>query len=117
MKPFSISGFSIYSERDSYESGCKPDSGRSYWDETEIEADNLKELIIKICNHLEVDYQELSFNACDEIGRLDAQRHEDDEGSPFDPHDYEDWKKGELEGWLTTYTGFVVGPVNLEELK
>ncbi len=53
-----------------------------------------------------MDTADLLFNACEETGRIDVQRMEDDAGAKATEIEIERWKQGKGQRlWLATYTG------------
>lgn len=99
-----------HAERDNYETGCDPDTSVMYEPNIFIKAENLSELIVKVKELFSVADDSLLFNSCDEVGRLDVQAYEGNDGTTVDlenESERKDWEAGKKEVWLATYTGIV----------
>lgn len=110
-----------FAEEDVYQEGCKPGTGSAYVEDAKFEDATLGGIIDKIKRYFDIDSdEELQFNACEEVGRLDIVIMEDRDGIKANERDIEDWKIGEKRLWYCIYTYRIWEvdrkPVNLEEV-
>jgi len=91
-------------ELDHWEHGC---TGQ-YQDSTvdfPIRADSLEKVIAAICNTLGCSKDAISVNPCeDDPSRIDAQVYEHDDGYMADECDMAQFKNGEIDLYLCTYS-------------
>lgn len=102
---FLIDGFSAVTEEDIFEKGCIGHMSHTTYDVT-VEAENVDHLRGKLMAEFGVSADNIEFDACDEVGRVDVQRYENDMGDKASDAEMERWKKGEERIWLATYTGY-----------
>lgn len=105
---FIAKGWIKFSEEDSWENGCLPETAISFSGDEYFEADNLEKLIDRRgefigqedrCNYL--------LDSCDEAGRLDIQQYETAEGLPATEKEIDDWKAGKKKLWLAVYSFYI----------
>ena len=103
---FEAIGFSKYTEEDSYENGCNPKTNRSWSDRNmRFTGETLDDLIQSLMAFVGTDDKEsVSLDACDNMGRVDIQVLETDEGYNASKRDIELWKEKKERLWLCNYT-------------
>jgi len=104
-----INGFLKFVEEDIFDTGCQPDTTRSYFVEDEFKAESQTELIKNVCDSLGIEdkRENYLFNSCDEPGRIDFQLLEDSEGTVATKQQINDWKRGKCRLWAATYSAQV----------
>lgn len=119
---YKINGLLKFSEEDSFEEGCLPDTAQSYHVDMEFIGDTPESIINKVMEFLGVDKDAVELNACEDIGRVDFAITENADGNKlYDyPNQVEAWKHEEIRAWYCIYTGNVVeyteSPTNLENV-
>jgi len=103
---YETTGFFKTAEIDDYENGCQFEGGSSSEDNhTRFAADTMEGVIEKLRDFVGSDsLDDVLHDSCDEIGRVDIQIMETDEGITADKHDLAAWKAGEQRLWLACYT-------------
>jgi hypothetical protein len=103
---YEITGFHKNIERDNWENGCVGDC-QSFFIPMHIKADSLAGLKSKILSFVGATDDAMECDSCDEIGRIDIQKTENDYGE--DPSSCEEsaFKAGEIDLWLACYTCYV----------
>lgn len=99
----------VSSELDNWENGCTGECFASCWKIT-FKSDNQGEIIQKMLSYFRIpDRSYLSLNSCDEDGRIDVTFNtlEKFDTSPIDNDELEQFKKGEISTYLTTFTFYV----------
>ena len=113
LKRLEISSIFKHWEEDKFKQGCIPDTGSiDTWD-VKLCADDQQSIIEAVCEELGIDYnpENVLINSCDEIGRVDIQVLETDNGTEATASELKAWKAGKLRLWHCTYT------VNVEEVE
>lgn len=114
---YMIKGIHKFSELDNWENGCEGVGNDDYINYT-LQSETLEGILKQLGEFC--DSFDWELNSCDEIGRVDIQVYESADGCKAIERELEEWKKGEYDLWLCTYTAYIVKcePVNLlEELK
>lgn len=104
-------------EQDDYNHGCLPNTAQEVYYTQQFSAESLAELLHQISEYHSVAVEDMNFNECDELGRLDIQCMEDDNGLLMFESEKEQWKQGKKQAWLATYTYYVsrCEPVDISE--
>jgi len=98
-----------FKEVDNYQSGCDPESGKSYVMEgLRFENASKLGLMNDILDFFDAESDNAVVNpAGDEIGRLDIQVYENTNGDKASGSDIANWKEGKKRLWLVCYTCFI----------
>lgn len=105
---YEVNGWCKYGEQDHYETGCDPDKYVSFSGNERWSAETIPELLKKLRDFVGVDDDyEIELDACDEDGRVDICVMETNDSYTADEWQIEEWKKGELALWYSTYTFMV----------
>jgi len=100
-----VNGWSKFAELDSWKNGCDPDSTRWEAGSDSFTAEDENELIAKLMEFTDVDdKQNVLINSCDQDGRIDIQRYEDEQGCLADASEMDAFKRGEIDLYLACYT-------------
>ena len=104
---YEISGWTKFAEEDNFEKGCIGDA--QYNDGQDRFCSNTLQGVIDLANRFtgNDDKENILLNSCDEIGRLDVQVMEDENGTPAGKMQTESWKQGKTRLWLVCYTFYV----------
>ena len=102
---YTVKDVLVYREEDVFEDGCQPGTGYDSYigyafrgDTKEKAIDSFKEFF---------DFDEVELDVCDEIGRIEGQRLECDDGTELTDREIALWQEGKLKAWCATYTGFL----------
>lgn len=97
-------GYFKHTDRDNWENGCI-DTVSSYFVPNYFEC-RTKEEAIRHCKDVtgETDEGALELNFCDDPGRIDIQVQEDENGNRLTPSQWEQFKAGEIDTYLATYS-------------
>jgi hypothetical protein len=106
-KTYCIPYLYVYSEEDNYENGCVHKSGKDSLLSYGFEHKTQSELVKALCGYLEVKPEEIDLNACDEAGRVDISRLENNAGHKASEAEIEQWKQGLCRLFNVTYTGYL----------
>ena len=99
------SGWSKWSEVDDYKNGCEPATSIYQTGEERFTGDDPEAVIHAAAGFFGVTSPEnILRDSCDEIGRVDFQVMETDDGFQAIPADMERWRRGDLRLWLSCYT-------------
>ena len=101
---YQANGFLKHAEEDVYESGCQPDTANSYFGDMVFTGDTVGQVIEQVKAFCGADDDGLLLNSCEEVGRLDVQVIENEQGLPLTEQEIEQWKSGEKRAWLVCYT-------------
>jgi len=102
---FQARGWAKYSEEDIYSEGCQPESANYNFGKDIFVTDTVERLVRKCQDFCGSDSKEdLQFNSCDEIGRLDISIMEDSDATKASARQIEEWKQGNCRLWSSTYT-------------
>ena len=105
---YEVNGWHKFGERDYYETGCDPDEYVNFGGQDRWSAVTVKDLLLQLRGFVGVDDDyEIELDSCDEDGRVDIQVMEIAEGYTANEWHIEEWKKGELALWYSTYTFYV----------
>jgi len=110
IKQYEINGVHQFTEEDTYNEGCQPNSGNSgFLSHIKIKADTVEELIKKLFSELcfKYDKDAMELDACDEDGRIDISVMEDENGSEATASELKAWKEGNKRLWSGIYTAHV----------
>lgn len=111
-KTYVVRGWSKFAEEDVYSEGCKAENCVNASGNDSFNSENLDDLIKKLMVFVGTDNKEdVLLNSCDEIGRVDIQQMENDEGYTATEGQLKKWKEGKAKLWLACYT------FNIEEVK
>ena len=100
-----INGWFKFAELDSWENGCDPDSTRWEDGNESFTAETEDKLIAQLMEFCDVtDKQNVLINSCDQDGRIDLQRYEDEQGCVANAGEMESFKRGEINLYLACYT-------------
>ena len=102
--PYIIRGLWRYAEVDDFENGCIGPSQASHISLI-FEAPTVDATIQKARDFVGVNEAAVERNACDEDGRIDLCRTENDNGNELTPDEITQWKAGNLRAWYCVYTG------------
>lgn len=96
-------GYIKFSEEDNWENGCIGNSS-SYFVNYNIRGS--KEEIIRQIQDItgEISTDNFDFNSCDEQGRIDIQIQENENGERLTEKEWEQFKSGEINTYLSTYS-------------
>lgn len=119
---YKIDGLLKFSEEDSFEEGCLPDTAQMSEVDILWTGPTPENVINQVMEFLGVGKDSVDLNACEDIGRVDFALNEGGDG--YKLYDYpervEKWKAGKIKAWYCVYTGYVVeytvSPVNLENV-
>ena len=120
---FQINGLLAFSEKDSFEGGCDPDTSTSWQVESIFKADTIKGVILEVAESLGIPEKDVkeSVNiddyAEDEPGRIDFCMTADEDNYPASESQTAQWKNGEIDLYYVIYMGYVeeIKPVDLSE--
>lgn len=102
---YEVNGWLKHAEEDIWERGCQPGTERVDEGNDRFRADTMEDLIEKLMDFaLTTDKKAVLLNACDEIGRVDIQVTQGDDGLPLTESEQEVWKRGEKQAWLVNYS-------------
>lgn len=104
---YKITNFLKHAEKDDYIEGCDPATSRVDTLFYKFEAENKLELINKLMEYFGVDRKAIKLDACEEAGRIDIQLMEDRNCFRADEAALNIWRRGKLELWLVTYSGYL----------
>ena len=102
---YEITNILKHAEEDIFEHGCQPGTGTGNFIDISFKSRTVKDLIEQAAEFL--DCQDFQLNACEEIGRLDFQKHETFDGTTPTEAELERWKEGKLKLWLVDYSMWV----------
>ena len=113
---YEINGYIKHAEEDSWENGCDPTSGNSFFGDTQFKADSIEKLITYLCQHCGAERDAVTLDACEEPGRIDIQVMENGEGYHASNPEMESFRKGNCRLWLADYS-FQVEKVTRETIS
>ena len=104
MKTYESNGWFKMVEKEEYEYGCTG-TAQGFAGNERFSSDTLEGLIDKINAFVgNDDHQNILLDSGGEIGRVDIQVRETDDGYPAGKQDFTAWRAGEQELWLACYT-------------
>ena len=117
---YQADGWIKFYELSTYEEGCLPHTGGMTDGNQLFKAETLDGLVKELLAFTGANYEDIDFNSCDEVGRLDISVMEDDHSSVATRGQINQWKEGQIRLWDCIYT-FTVKKiqsetVNLEEI-
>lgn len=102
---YEVNGCFKMIEKDMFKHGCDPSSTRCFKIDVRFRADSIEEMLAKLNKFAgNSDPDCVSLDACDEDGRVDIQRLENNEGYAASEADLAGWKKGKVALWLADYS-------------
>lgn len=104
---YQIKGFLKFVELDNYENGCDPDKGTSQYIELTFTGKTAEEVIHSAARFLDIKEDGIERNACDENGRVDFARTENEDTDEPTAAEWEAWKAGEIDLYYCVYSGNV----------
>ena len=118
---FQISGLLAFSEKDSFEGGCDPDTSTSWQIKTEFKADTVKGVILSVAEFLGIPEKDVKESVIidewvdTESGRIDFCITANEDNYPATESKIAQWKNGDIDLYYVIYTGYVekVEPVDL----
>ena len=114
---YEVNGWWKHGEQDFYETGCDPDRYVSFAGNERWSAETIPALLKQLRAFVGVDDDyEVELDACDEDGRVDISVMETNDSYTATPRQIEEWKRGELALWYSTYT-FVVEEVTRKQVR
>lgn len=118
---YTAQGWGKFSEVGNYKKGCDPATTNHFGGNDMFTAPTVDELIGKLMAFCDTkDKQNVLINSCDEIGRVDIQVMETDEGYSAGTREIERWKEGIETLWLACYSFHIekiqAEPVDLSTL-
>lgn len=114
---FEAVGYIKHSEIDNFKNGCDPSTAQTSFNTyLQFSAESAPELIERMREYFGVDQEAITLDACDEIGRVDIQLHEDTEGMIASNWEIERWKEGLTILRLASYS-FMVQEVTRQPVK
>lgn len=104
---YEIKGFHKIIERDNWKDGCQMQGGFNTWIDCPLQAETIDDLKEQILSFVGAGPDAMEVDACDEAGRIDVQKTENDDG--YDPSYSEmvAWKAGRIDLWAVTYVCYV----------
>ena len=120
---FQVNGLLAFSEKDSFEGGCDPDTRTSWMIDTNFKDDTIKGVILKVAEFLGIPEKDVKESviidewADTERGRIDFCMTADEDNCPASESQIAQWKNGDIDLYYVIYTGYVekVEPVDLSE--
>lgn len=119
---YKIDGLLKFSEEDSFEEGCLPDTAQMSEVDILWTGPTPENVINQVMGFLGVDKNSVELNACEDIGRVDFALTENADGYKLDdfPAQVKKWKAGKQKAYYVVYTGYLVhyedNLVNLENV-
>ena len=105
-----IRGLHKFTEVDDWDKGCIGPAHASQVD-VDFTGDTVDEVIAKVASFLDVATEgqdnAVERDACDELGRVDFAKTENDDGEELGKAGTERWKQGKQRAWYAVYTGYV----------
>ena len=120
---FQINGLLAFSEKDSFEGGCDPDTSTSWQVESNFKADTIKGVILEVAEFLGIPEKDIKESviidewADTEPGRIDFCMTADEDNYPASESQIAQWKNGDIDLYYVVYTGYVekIEAVDLSE--
>ena len=120
---FQINGLLAFSEKDSFEGGCDPNTSTSWTIDTNFKADTIKGVILEVAEFLGIPEKDVKESviidkwADTESGRIDFCMMADKDNYPASESQTAQWKNGEIDLYYVIYMGYVeeIKPVDLSE--
>ena len=111
---FQINGLHKYAEQDTWENGCIMEGANAARITVLFVGATAQDVIEKARKFVDVEPDAIERDACEEIGRIDFARTENDDGNELTDTERELWKAGKLRAWYCVYTGYLyeVKPVS-----
>lgn len=101
---YQTQGWMKFYEEDTYKDGCIGTGSSNSGNEV-FTANTIGGLLDKLrCFTNCVSNRDILLDSCEEIGRVDIQTMEDDNGNTITPHQYAQWKQNKCRLWACTYT-------------
>lgn len=101
---YEVNGWIKYTEEDNFEKGCIGKTQQADGND-QFSSDTVQGVIDLVSGFVgNNDKESILLNSCDEVGRLDIQVTEDENGMPAIPAQIEDWKIGQCRLWLACYS-------------
>jgi hypothetical protein len=107
MTRYQIVGLHKFAEEDSFEHGCLPGTGTDFYIDVSFTGKTREECIKRAADFLGIGEDGIERDSCDEIGRIDFARTENDDGSELSDRELEEWKAGKRKAWYVVYTGML----------
>ena len=104
---FIIRDLHKFTEEDSWQDGCLPETGRAYSVGVGFEGATPAEVIRKVCEFVVCGPDDIERDACEETGRVDFCVTENGDGQPLTESEREEWKAGKIKAYYAVYSGFV----------
>ena len=96
---YEITNILKHAEEDIYENGCQPGTGTGNFIDISFKSRTVKDLIEQAAEFLDCEW-DFQLNACEEIVRLDFQKHETFDVTTPPAAELERWTAGKLKLWL-----------------
>lgn len=103
---YCINGVMKYVEQDDFDKGCIGNNSECSIS-INLRSATIEDLLKQFASFFGVEVKDLSLDVCDEIGRIEAQLQENDDGNEPSQAQLHAWKQGEGRMWAATYTGYV----------
>ena len=114
---YEVNGWYKFGEQDHYETGCDPDNYVSFSGNERFSAVTIPDLLIKLRGFVGVhDDYDIELDACGQDGRVDISVLETADSCVANPWQVEEWRRGEIPLWYSTYT-FLVEEVRRRSVK
>lgn len=104
---YQIIGLLKFAELDNFENGCDPDKGTSQYIELTFTGKTAEAAIQAAAEFLGIKEDGIERNACDEDGRVDFARTENEDTDEPTAAELEAWKRGEIDLYYCVYSGIV----------
>jgi len=102
-------GWLKFAEEDVFRSGCQPGSELVTGGPDGFKGETADDVIAECMRFAgTTDPKSVLLDSCDEIGRLDIQVMENEDGTPAGPYELRQWRLGRGRLWLCVYTFTVV---------
>jgi len=112
VRVFRVFRVSIYSEQETFENGCLPETSRCLEDKKMDESgENLGEIMEDFANTYGLNTKTENWQFIKDgeaMGRLAYSHLEEDRGNPLSNQEKEQWKKGKIKAYRTDYYCHVI---------
>lgn len=104
---YEVNGWSKFTEEDVYSEGCLPETMSNYGGHDRFIGNTVEEVLEKIMSFTNAEKDWMLLNSCDDVGRVDVQVNENEDGYRATEQEIKQWKQGKLKLWLATYIFYV----------
>lgn len=114
---FEFNGYHRVSERDYWDGGCDANSATDTFIDINVQVESIEALVKKIGTMTGARPEHITLDACDELGRIDAQVTENRHGRKANATELGMWKEGKIPYLFATTYSFYVKEVRTIELS